>query len=175
MTTRTTPPGPSRRTLIFTALAGWNAVPAALADTRAAPAPADVPPAADPATALQAAVAARERAFAATMARRDLVAFADFVSEEAVFLDGGRLLTGRPAIVRHWSRYFDGPAAPFAWEPDLVAVLASGMLATTTGPVRLPDGSNPSRFHSTWRREADGAWRVVFDSGYRVCRCADPA
>jgi uncharacterized protein (TIGR02246 family) len=117
-------------------------------------------------------VADRERAFAATMARRDAAAFASFVSEEAVFLNGGEPLTGRAAVVAHWARFFEGAAAPFAWAPDLVAVLASGRLATTTGPVTMPDGTNPMRFYSTWRREDDGAWRIVFDNGYRVSRCS---
>jgi uncharacterized protein (TIGR02246 family) len=122
-------------------------------------------------SALREAVAARERAFAATLARRDRAAFADFVSEEAVFLNGGHPLVGRDEIVRRWSPFFDGPTAPFAWEPDLVAVLASGRLATSTGPVTMPDGTRPSRFYSTWRLEADGRWRVVFDNGYDVCTC----
>jgi uncharacterized protein (TIGR02246 family) len=130
------------------------------------------PAAAAAAATLRDTVADRERAFAATMARRDGAAFATFVSEEAVFLNGGDPLTGRAAIVAHWARYFEGASAPFAWEPDLVAVLASGQLATTAGPVTMPDGTNPMRFYSTWRREGDGAWRIVFDNGYRVSRCA---
>jgi len=155
--------GIDRRRAMAAGLGAWGA--GALAQEPAWPA--DV-------AALREVVAARERAFAATMARRDLAAFGDFVSVEAVFLNGGEPITGREAIVRSWTPYFAGAVAPFAWEPDLVAVLASGRLAATTGPVLLPDGTNPMRFQSTWRREEDGAWRVVFDNGYRVCRCVEP-
>jgi ketosteroid isomerase-like protein len=48
-------------------------------------------------------------------------------------------------------------------------VLASGDLAHSTGPVARPDGTVGRRFYSTWRRERDGAWRVVFDDGYLLC------
>ena len=116
-----------------------------------------------------AAVTAAEIAFAKTMADRDLEAFARFVSEEAVFTNGGRPLVGRDAVKAHWARFYQGPKAPFSWKPDLVVVLASGDLAHSTGPVAAPDGSVGLRFYSTWRLERDGAWRVVFDDGYAIC------
>src|SRR5207249_6509666 len=52
--------------------------------------------------AIEATVGDMERQFAATMARRDFRAFADYVSEEAVFLGGSdavrRILRGRSAV-----------------------------------------------------------------------------
>lgn len=110
-----------------------------------------------------------EQAFADSMARRDRAAFAAWIAEDAVFLNGGQPLRGKAAIVEHWSRFFDGPDAPFAWAPDLVAVLDGGLLGYTNGPVRNPAGRVFARFHSTWRREgAGGPWRVVFDNGQSV-------
>ena len=42
-----------------------------------------------------------ERAFAATMAARDQAAFASFIAEDAVFLNGGRgELRGKAAIAQ---------------------------------------------------------------------------
>lgn len=119
-------------------------------------------------------VAATERAFAKTMADRDLTAFAGFVADEAVFLNGGSPLRGKDAVVAHWRRLFDGPNAPFSWSPDLVEVLASGTLAESIGPVADPSGAVVARFYSTWRREAPGVWRIVFDNGYDVCPPAAP-
>ena len=113
-----------------------------------------------------------ERGLASTVARRDLGAFPSFISEEAVFFSGegtAGILRGRRAIVDTWKRYFDGPDAPFSWEPDLVEVIGSGTLALTSGPVRNPKGEITGRFNSIWRREADGGWRVVFDRGSPVC------
>ncbi len=113
---------------------------------------------------LQSEVRARETAFAKTMADRDLAAFGTFLAGEAVFF-GAQPLRGRERVVAVWSRFFEGPAAPFSWTPDTVEVLASGTLALTSGPVTDADGKPAGRFNSVWRRETDGVWRVVFDKG----------
>lgn len=110
-----------------------------------------------------------ETAFAKTMADRDHAAFLRFVAEEAVFIDRGKALHGRAAVGAHWRPLYAAPAAPFSWKPELVEVLESGTLALSTGPVALPDGRVVARFCSTWRLDADGQWRVVFDNGYPVC------
>lgn len=123
------------------------------------------PSAAAPASNAKEAVTAAERAFAATMARRDLRAFAEFVSDEAIFFTGPTPLRGRAAVVEGWARFFAEPAAPFSWEPDEVEVLASGTLAHSSGPVRDPAGKVVARFNSIWRLEAPGRWRVIFDKG----------
>jgi uncharacterized protein (TIGR02246 family) len=118
-------------------------------------------------------VADVERAFAATMARRDAAGFASHIAPDAVFLgssDAPRALRGRPAIVEAWAQYFEGPAAPFSWEPDIVEVLDSGGLALTSGPVHDPQRQLTGRFNSIWRLDADGRWRIVFDRGAPVCR-----
>lgn len=127
-------------------------------------------PAADPA-ALERQVAAAERAFARTMADRDLAAFTRHLAEEAVFFGRERVTRGRPAVAAEWKRYFDAPAAPFSWEPDRVQVLDSGSLAFSTGPVSDPAGRRVGTFNSVWRREPDGSWRIVFDSGCPPCQC----
>lgn len=110
-------------------------------------------------------VEAREIAFAKTMADRDFDAFLTFLSPEAVFFNGNEALRGREAIAAAWAPFFEGPAAPFSWHPDVVQVLESGGLALTSGPVRDPTGAEVGRFNSIWRRDADGEWRVVFDKG----------
>jgi len=123
--------------------------------------------------ALKDVVADAERAFADSMAKRDLAAFSAHVSQEAIFFggaDGSTPMRGRPAIVDAWKRYFDGPAAPFSWAPDSAEVLDSGTLAATSGPIKDPKGQITGRFSSIWRIEGDGRWRVVFDRGCQVCR-----
>ena len=114
-------------------------------------------------------VRAAEIAFADTMARRDAAAFASYVAEDAVFINGGKPLRGRAAVVAFWSRFFSGPSAPFSWAPEIVEVAADGTLGYSEGPVASSAGVVSSRYYSTWRRDADGRWRVVFDNGYRVC------
>ena len=76
-----------------------------------------------------------ERAFAQTMAERDHDAFMAFLSEETVFFSGDMPLRGKQQVADTWKPYFDGPDAPFSWEPELVVVLDSGTLALSSGPV----------------------------------------
>jgi ketosteroid isomerase-like protein len=109
-------------------------------------------------------VADTERAFARSMAERDHAAFARFLSEQAVFWSP-EVTRGKAAVAAAWKRFYDGPKAPFSWEPDDVQVLADGTLAHSTGPVRNPEGKVVSRFSSIWRQESPGVWRIVFDRG----------
>jgi ketosteroid isomerase-like protein len=119
-------------------------------------------------------VMATERAFAATMAARDHAAFTAFLAPDAVFVSGARTLRGRSEVAAAWRRFYDLPDAPFSWEPETVAVLDSGTLALSTGPVRDPRGRLVARFTSIWRLEAPGTWRIIFDSGADACDCAPP-
>ena len=117
------------------------------------------------------AVREREVAFARTMADRNHAAFVSFLAEEAIFLDFG-VLRGREAVAEGWQPLFDGPTAPFSWQPERVVVVESGRLAISTGPVRNSAGERIGTFNSTWRLEEDGEWRVVLDVGCPPCRCA---
>ncbi len=119
-------------------------------------------------------VLAAERAFARTMADRDLRAFASFIADEAVFFSGPKPLRGRAQIADWWARYYQAPTAPFSWEPEDVEVLESGALALSSGPVRDPQGKVFARFTSIWRHESPGTWRVIFDQGSAVCSCPSP-
>lgn len=110
-------------------------------------------------------VRATEKAFAATMAARDLAAFGRFLSEEAVFFTGPTPLRGKAAVIDFWKRFYEKPQAPFSWEPAVVQVLDSGTLALSSGPVRDAKGESAGTFTSIWRQEAPGVWRIVFDKG----------
>jgi len=116
-------------------------------------------------------VIATERAFARTMADRDLRAFATFLSDEAVLFSGARPLRGRQAVIDFWSRFYAAPQAPFSWAPEEVEVLDSGTLALSSGPVHDAKGRLIGRFSSIWRLEAPGQWRIIFDKGSEACDC----
>lgn len=143
--------------LLLAGLAGCATTPA--------PAPVDIAELTRQAT-------AAETAFAQTMADRDLEAFASFVADDAIFSPGPNTLRGKAAVVAAWSKYFEGAQAPFSWRPETVVVNDRGDLAATKGPVFDPSGKPIAEFRSTWRREADGRWRVVFDDG--TCLCGAP-
>lgn len=119
---------------------------------------------------LEAELRATEAAFAQTMADRDAGAFARFLSSEAVFF-GREVTRGKEAVAAAWAPYFEGADAPFSWKPEAVAVLASGTLGLTSGPVLDPAGKRIGTFNSVWRREKDGSWRIVFDRGCPPCHC----
>jgi ketosteroid isomerase-like protein len=116
-----------------------------------------------------------ERAFAQTMADRDFDAFTGFLSGETVFFSGKTPLRGSQSVADTWKAYFEGPEAPFSWEPELVVVLESGTLALSSGPVRDPAGDRVATFNSIWRLEPDGQWRIIFDKGSRDCPPPAPA
>ena len=106
-----------------------------------------------------------ESSFAATMAHRDLQAFTEFLSAEAVFFGDTSTMRGKAAVVKVWQKFFAGPKPPFSWRPETVEVLPSGTLALTSGPVHDPTGKRIGSFNSIWRREADGRWLIIFDKG----------
>lgn len=117
-------------------------------------------------------VRAAETAFARSLADRDIKAFASHVADDAVFFGQAKAARGKAAVVADWKPLFEGPRAPFSWEPAQVEVLDNGTLAISSGPVRNPEGKQTGTFNSIWRREADGSWKVVFDKGCPVCNCA---
>jgi ketosteroid isomerase-like protein len=114
-----------------------------------------------------------ERAFAKTMADRNHAAFVSFLADETVFFgQGDAVQRGKAAVAAAWKRFYDAPQAPFSWDPDHVEVLNSGTLALSSGPVRDPQGNRVGTFNSVWRKDAGGAWKIVFDKGCppRDCR-----
>jgi ketosteroid isomerase-like protein len=118
-----------------------------------------------PASALRRQVFVAESSFAASMAQRDLQAFASFVSSEAVFFGDTAIMRGKRAVIDGWRPFFEKPAAPFSWKPDAIEVLPSGNLAYSSGPVFDPGGKKVGSFSSVWRREPDGSWQIIFDRG----------
>lgn len=114
---------------------------------------------------------ATELAFAKSVADKDLDQFKAFLAQDAVFASGPTL-RGPEAIAQAWSYYFAPGAPPLLWCPTRVEVLGSGELGMTTGPYETlakseNDGTRRVRgvFFSVWRRQSDGSWRIVFDSG----------
>jgi ketosteroid isomerase-like protein len=116
-----------------------------------------------------------ENGFAATMAKRDLTAFATYLADDAVFFGGSDVARGKKAVIAAWTPLYQGAKAPFSWKSETVEVLASGTLAHSSGPVLNAEGRRVATFNSIWRRSPDGKWQVVFDKGCDVCACAADA
>jgi ketosteroid isomerase-like protein len=118
-------------------------------------------------------VDATERAFARTMANRDLTAFGAFIADDAVFFSGQTAVRGKQQILDAWRHFYRDPTAPISWAPEQIEVLDSGTLALSTGSVRDPAGKEIGIFTSIWRLEPSGVWRIVFEKGCDACtQCA---
>src|SRR5688572_2076872 len=86
------------------------------------------------------------------------------VADDATFLSGTTTSSGKQQVIESWTRYFAGPEAPFSWAPDRVSVSSDGTLGLSTGPVYDARGNHAADYISTWRRDAKGQWKIVFDS-----------
>jgi ketosteroid isomerase-like protein len=92
-------------------------------------------------------------------------AFVANLAEEAIVF--------RPRPVPGLKLYRDRASVPghLSWGPAYAYVSTSGDLGYTTGPyeLRKEKASDPvagrGHFVSVWRRQKDGAWKVVFDGG----------
>ncbi len=118
----------------------------------------------------------RERSFAASVAQHDTAAFADHVHAQAAFDAGSPTPThGRDAVVADWKEIIDGKQIKLGWSPGIVTIGGDGSLAISRGPSWIEDlQPNPKQpdvtkryrigeFISTWIKDKDGQWRVLFD------------
>ena len=116
-----------------------------------------------------AAVRVADSSLAQAVAARDVDRTVSFYAEDASMLPVAEpIVTGREAIRAEWTKLFAIPG--FANDSRTVHVDASGDLAYTRGTyvTRLssPDGkpvTEVGKWVSVWRRQADGAWRVVVE------------
>lgn len=117
--------------------------------------------------AARAALVEAERAFSRLSQREGVrAAFLAYLAEDAMLFRPGPV-PGREFIAARPS-----PPVELTWWPVYVEVAASGDLGYTTGPYVLREtgpgqrGETQNGYYLTvWRRQADGAWKVVADLG----------
>ena len=121
--------------------------------------------------ALRHAVTCAEIDFALSVEHGDERAFAEFIHPDARFIGGG-ISRGREAVLSTWAPFFDDGGPRLIWRPMIVEVLESGDLALSRGPYRLQTTDENGvaievwgTFNSTWQRQSDGRWQVIFDAG----------
>ncbi|MGQ0800228.1 MAG: YybH family protein [Pseudomarimonas sp.] len=121
----------------------------------------------------------RERSFAHSIEQGDAVAFAEHIQAEAVFQAGTALpQRGRAAIVAAWQPMVSG-AFPLRWHPGVVSIGGDPDIALSHGPAWFENTDTAAAarwrtgsFVSTWVRDTDGAWRVLFDRSAQPFRDA---
>ena len=110
-------------------------------------------------------VRATEIAFAKAFADRDETKFFSYLDDDAQFLGRRNTMHGKQEVIAGWSEFFKAAVAPFRWEPDRVVTNAAGDLGFSSGPVFDEAGVQIGTFTSTWVRQPDGSWKILFDVG----------
>jgi ketosteroid isomerase-like protein len=112
-----------------------------------------------------------ETGFSRAAEARDPEAFEGFLDPDARFI-ANRVSRGRAEVLEAWAGFLSADGPEIRWRPQYVEVTDDGKLALSRGPFRVraigEDGElreTWGHFNSTWRRNAEGDWRVVFDAG----------
>ena len=113
----------------------------------------------------------RELGFSRTVANHDEQAFAEYLHPGAVFAAGtAEPQRGRKAVLEGWRETIDGKAFALRWHPRHVAIGGDPNIALSSGPAWVEDLDPKSaqrwtisRYTSTWVRDSDGRWHVLFD------------
>ena len=96
-------------------------------------------------------------------------AFQTYAAEDAVIKRGENIIKGNSAITE-WYRKDKAGNETLSWKPDFVDVSDSGDLGYTYGSFTFTsvDSSgnkkeSVGKFHTVWKRQADGSWKFVWD------------
>jgi ketosteroid isomerase-like protein len=114
--------------------------------------------------------------FARSVADKNRERFLSMIAETATFNGGSaNELRGRDAIMKEWAGFFAADGPTLTWAPAKGEVLGAGDLGYTSGrsvlTVKGADGKTTERhgqYVTVWRKQADGTWKVVFDTGSTV-------
>jgi ketosteroid isomerase-like protein len=111
--------------------------------------------------------------FARAVAERNRERFLSFIADVTTFNGGSaNELRGRDAVMKDWDDFFDPNGPTLTWTPTKGEVIGAGDVGYTAGRslfrARAVDGSLTERrgeYLTVWRRQRDGSWKVVFDTG----------
>ncbi len=113
-----------------------------------------------------------EAAFEQSVAMKDADRFMSFWAEDAAYLPYHKPIADTPEGIRdEWLPLLESPEAELTWEPLHAEVAASGDLGYTWGEYRLSVSTSEGprtivgKYATIWRREPEGGWRVVMDTG----------
>ena len=110
-------------------------------------------------------VRATEIAFAKAFADRDAKKFFSYLADDAQFLGRRGIVHGKQEVVATWSEFFKPAVAPFRWQPERVVTNDAGDLGFSSGPVFDEPGAQIGTFTSTWKRQREASWKILFDGG----------
>ncbi|MEO5560717.1 MAG: DUF4440 domain-containing protein [Dokdonella sp.] len=113
----------------------------------------------------------RELSFSKTVEAHDATAFATHIHSGTVFGAGSPApVRGRAAVVEHWKEIIEGKKFSLRWHPGFVSIGGDPNIALSSGPAWTEDLDpntkqrySISKYTSTWIKDTDGQWRVLFD------------
>jgi ketosteroid isomerase-like protein len=126
--------------------------------------------------AARAAIRAADVAFARATASRGVNGWLEYFADSGMQVVPGRNVVGKAAIRDLMAPSLGDTTRSLTWGPTSAAVSEDGSLGYTVGrwerTARAKDSTLVSRgsYVTIWRKQADGAWKVVLDVGN-----ADPA
>ena len=122
--------------------------------------------------AAQAAFMKADEDFNQSVADRNRERFLSLIADGATFGGGTpNEQTGKDAIWKSWSVFFDPKGPTLTWHPSKAEVLAGGDVGYTTGfsERRAPDGTvNKGNYLTVWKKQQDGSWKAIYDTGTGV-------
>lgn len=81
-------------------------------------------------------------------------------------------VVGHEAIRKAMEGVFTGPDSTLRWQPTRAEILIPGAVGYTTGRYqrrrKSPEGQpllQEGAYVSVWRKQADGEWKIVLDTG----------
>jgi ketosteroid isomerase-like protein len=111
-----------------------------------------------------------DRDFNQTVVDRDLPRFLSFLADDAKFESAGAV--GKDAVAKAWAAYFEANGPTITWAPTKAESLVAGDVGFTVGTWErhLKDARGNAivrrgQYLTVWRKQKDGEWRVIFDTG----------
>ena len=114
-----------------------------------------------------------DRAFNDATATRGLDGFLSFLADDVATLRPDLpILTGKKTLAEAWTPLLTNPALSIRWKPLMGRMSAGCDFGYTIGSYEITRTdaqgrrvSGTGKYVTIWRRQADGSWKVAFDSG----------
>lgn len=117
---------------------------------------------------------AADRAFAKAAAERGLDGWMSFMTDDVARVTkiGEKIISGKEAVRKADARVFADPKRKLVWDPVDAHVFADGKTGLTSGRYRMLGTENGKEtvlssggYVTGWRKDANGQWKVNFDTG----------
>lgn len=114
-----------------------------------------------------------DRAFDAATAARGEAGFASFLSDDMTTIRADQpIVRGKGAFLEGWKSVFTTPGLSLRWQPQLARISDDGTMGFTVGTYTTTRSENgearvvgSGKYVTIWRKQSDGTWKVIFDSG----------